>query len=144
MSIAHSRNNSDRQVGQSRQRHRRILAQMTIGMAVIGIAISSCSSSAQDAAADAHAYQLAQHLTSQNVTMYGAYWCPHCESQKELFGDAVEVLNYVECDPQGENAQPQLCQDKSIQGYPTWEIDGVLYPGTHSLKELAELGRKRR
>jgi glutaredoxin len=83
--------------------------------------------------------QLAEHLTTQNVKMYGAYWCPHCSDQKQMFGDAVNVIPYVECDPTGDNAQPQLCRDKNIQGYPTWEINGQLYPGTQSLEELAKL-----
>jgi hypothetical protein len=71
--------------------------------------------------------------------MYGAFWCPHCADQKDLFGSAVDDVPYVECDPEGENAQPQLCRDKDIEGYPTWEIDGELYPGTRSLEELAQL-----
>jgi len=71
--------------------------------------------------------------------MYGAFWCPHCTDQKELFGEAVQAVPYVECDPDGEKAQPQLCQEKGIQGYPTWEIDGELYTGVRSLEELATL-----
>ncbi len=73
--------------------------------------------------------------------MYGAFWCPHCEAQKELFGPALDNVPYVECDPGGESPQPQLCQDKGIQGYPTWEIDGEFYPGVRSLEELATLTR---
>ncbi|NER83769.1 MAG: Vitamin K epoxide reductase, partial [Leptolyngbya sp. SIO1D8] len=90
---------------------------------------------------DSKAYQqaLAEHLTDQGAIMYGAYWCPHCANQKELFGAAVKTLPYVECDPEGENAQPQLCQAKNLVGYPTWEINGELYPGVHSLEELAAL-----
>ena len=71
--------------------------------------------------------------------MYGAFWCPHCDTQKQLFGGAVTQIPYVECDPEGESAQPQLCQDKGIQGYPTWEIAGEFYPGVHSLETLASL-----
>ena len=92
-----------------------------------------------ESADSAYAEQLANHLTAQNAVMYGAYWCPHCADQKALFGRAVAAMPYVECDPGGKNPQPQLCQDKGIQGYPTWEINDEFYPGTHSLKELAEL-----
>ncbi|HEY9887867.1 MAG TPA: hypothetical protein V6D02_05660, partial [Candidatus Obscuribacterales bacterium] len=53
--------------------------------------------------------------------------------------EAVDDIQYVECDPEGENAQPQLCREKDIQGYPTWEIDGEFYSGTQSLEELARL-----
>ena len=71
--------------------------------------------------------------------MYGSFWCPHCEHQKELFGEAVELLPYVECDPDGVDSQAELCQEKEIQGYPTWEIDGEFYVGGRSLEELAQL-----
>ena len=27
----------------------------------------------------------AQCLTDDGVKMYGAWWCPHCQSQKKLF-----------------------------------------------------------
>lgn len=82
---------------------------------------------------------LAEHLQATGARMYGAYWCPHCEHQKELFGEAVELVPYVECDPEGENSQAQLCQEKEIAGYPTWEINGEFYVGGRSLEELAQL-----
>lgn len=83
--------------------------------------------------------ELANHLNDVNATMYGAYWCPHCTDQKAMFGEAVSTINYVECDPEGENAQPQMCTDKGIEGFPTWEINGELYPGVHSLEQLADI-----
>lgn len=83
--------------------------------------------------------QLATHLSESGAQMYGAFWCPHCQTQKAQFGNAVDAIPYVECDPEGENAQPELCQAKNIQGYPTWEVNGQLSPGVKSLGELAEL-----
>jgi len=71
--------------------------------------------------------------------MYGAYWCPHCAEQKKLFGSAFDYVNYVECDPKGKDANPALCQQKGIGGFPTWEIGNDLYEGTRSLQELARL-----
>jgi glutaredoxin len=82
---------------------------------------------------------LAQHLAATGSTMYGAYWCPHCADQKAMFGDAVDQLPYVECAADGENAQPDLCSAKGVQAYPTWEINGQLYPGVKSLEDLAQL-----
>ncbi|MBD2097553.1 hypothetical protein H6F90_20870 [Trichocoleus sp. FACHB-591] len=82
---------------------------------------------------------LAQHLQQTGAKMYGAYWCPHCADQKALFGPAVATVPYVECDPKGEKPQPDLCQAKQIEGYPTWEIGDHLYSGTRSLLELAAL-----
>lgn len=82
---------------------------------------------------------LAQHLTNIGARMYGAYWCPYCNRQEQLFGDAFEAIDYVECDSRGANARPQLCREAGIQGYPTWEINGQLYPGMQTLETLADL-----
>jgi len=121
------------------------------GVAVLGLTLTGCASgptgsnsSNREATAPLPAdapyeARLATHLAEQDAAMYGAFWCPHCSDQKELFGDAVDQVPYVECDPEGENAQPDLCTTKAIKGYPTWEIDGEFYPGTRSLEELAQL-----
>lgn len=83
---------------------------------------------------------LAQHLSENEITMYGAYWCPHCYEQKALFGkEAFAEIDYIECDPEGEKAQPQACQAAGVRSYPSWEIDGQLQPGRIPLEELAEL-----
>jgi hypothetical protein len=83
---------------------------------------------------------LATHLQRINARMYGAYWCPHCHSQQELFGkEAFTVLTYVECDPRGKDAQPDLCKAANIKAYPSWEIRGKYYMGTQSLEKLAIL-----
>ncbi|MBO0352120.1 vitamin K epoxide reductase family protein [Phormidium pseudopriestleyi FRX01] len=83
---------------------------------------------------------LARHLTAVGAKDYSAYWCPHCHEQKELFGkQAVSEINYIECDPVGQNPQPQLCKAAQIGGYPTWIINGEQYPGVRSLSELAAL-----
>ena len=88
----------------------------------------------------AAAIALAKHLTEQKAVLYVAYWCPHCHRQKQLFGrEAVSSLTIVECAPGGVNPQPQLCQDKGVTGYPSWEINGKMYAGTRTLRQLARL-----
>ena len=47
----------------------------------------------------------AQCLAQKQVTMYGAYWCPHCENQKKLFGSAWEYVPYEECAIRGQREQ---------------------------------------
>lgn len=82
---------------------------------------------------------LAKHLTATGAKMYGAYWCPHCQDQKKLFGEqGVAQMPYVECDPGGPNSQAGVCQSKQIKGYPTWEINGQRYSGTQTLQQLAQ------
>lgn len=80
----------------------------------------------------------AQCLTEKNVVMYGAFWCPHCANQKKLFGKSFQYVTYVECDPQGKNSQPDLCLQKGVQSYPTWEINGTIESGEMPLNVLAE------
>lgn len=82
---------------------------------------------------------LAKHLTATGASMYGAYWCPACATQKALFGDAFRHVRYVECDPKGKDANPFLCAQKGIRAYPTWEIGGRLYEGVFPLQQLAQL-----
>lgn len=83
---------------------------------------------------------LARHLKSVDAKFYGAYWCPYCHAQEELLGKAAfSEINYIECDPRGKNAQPDLCMAANIQGFPTWEINGKFYQGLQSLDELAEI-----
>ena len=39
----------------------------------------------------------AQCLTDKGVTMYGSVNCPHCLSQKAMFGESFQYVTYVEC-----------------------------------------------
>ncbi|ELR99253.1 hypothetical protein [Gloeocapsa sp. PCC 73106] len=83
---------------------------------------------------------LAEHLQGIDAKIYTAYTCPHCHSQKELLGKkAASLLNNIECHPDGENAQPELCEAAGITGVPTWEIKGELYPGVQPLETIADL-----
>ncbi len=82
----------------------------------------------------------AKYLSDNNIVMYSAYWCPHCNDQKQLFGkEAVEELIIVECAKDGKNNKYKLCQNKGIEGFPSWEINNQIYTGSMSLNELAEM-----
>ena len=84
--------------------------------------------------------EFAKYLKDNDVVKYSAYWCPNCLNQSELFGkQAYKELNVVECARDGINSQTQLCIDKKIKGFPTWEINGNLILGVLSLKELSKL-----
>jgi hypothetical protein len=64
------------------------------------------------------AIELAKAMNEKGITMYGAYWCPHCSRQKELFGqEAWGYVNYVECAPKGYGFKG-MC--KNVDGYPTF------------------------
>ena len=83
--------------------------------------------------------QFAQCLTDKGVKLYGTYWCPNCEEQKKLFKDSFSKIEYIECDPKGENSQSLLCTQKGIDSIPTWEFaDGSMMVGLQKLESLSE------
>ncbi|OSX68599.1 hypothetical protein BU14_2518s0001, partial [Porphyra umbilicalis] len=86
------------------------------------------------------AMRLAKRLEEQGATMFGAYWCSHCYAQKQLFGEeAFARIRYVECAKDGAQSQSSLCREKKVPGYPTWEINGALYPGEMDLADLQNI-----
>lgn len=79
-----------------------------------------------------------QCLKSSGAEFYGAFWCTHCQKQKELFGSSKQYLPYIECS-NPDNSQTQICKDKKIEGYPTWIFkDGSQLSGEQTLQTLAE------
>ena len=81
----------------------------------------------------------AKCLTNNGVKMYGAFWCSHCKEQKEMFGDFIRYINYIECDANGKSARPEECAKAKIESYPTWIIDNQKYSGVKTLEELSKL-----
>lgn len=83
--------------------------------------------------------EFAQCLKDKDVVFYGAFWCPHCQNQKAMFGKSAKLLPYVECSTPDGKSQIQICKDKNIEGYPTWEFaDGSRESGEVSLSRLSE------
>jgi glutaredoxin len=82
---------------------------------------------------------LARHLKKIGAACYTAWWCPHCQEQRESFGkEAVEVAPFVECSSENRRQLP-ICRDQEIENYPTWIINGEKYLGGRDLSELIEL-----
>ncbi len=85
----------------------------------------------------------AKCLTEKGVKFYGAWWCPHCQNQKAVFGDAVQHVDYVECEKTPDVSQgsiTQACTDAKIEAFPTWIFpDGSQQLGELSLERLSEL-----
>ncbi len=81
----------------------------------------------------------AQCLKKKGVTFYGAFWCPHCQNQKTLFGKSQKYLPYVECSTPDAKDQLPICKQKKVDGYPTWEFpDGSRESGEVALQTLAD------
>ncbi len=91
-----------------------------IAIALIGAAVYSVQNDKIPGALD----DFATCLKDKGATFYGAFWCPHCQAQKKLFGRSVAKLPYVECSLPSGQGQTQVC------------IDNVT--GEQSLKTLAD------
>jgi hypothetical protein len=80
-------------------------------------------------------------LADRGVKMYGAWWCPHCQEQKEMFGASFEYAPYVECGIKGDpHGQAQVCKDQNVTHYPTWQFPptGERVERVFSLQELSD------
>ncbi len=82
--------------------------------------------------------EFTQCLSAKGTKFYGAFWCSHCQNQKALFGKSAKLLPYIECStPNGQGVLP-VCQEKKIQGYPTWVFaDGTRLSGEVALQTLS-------
>ncbi|CAE7946504.1 EMB2247 [Symbiodinium sp. KB8] len=100
------------------------------------------------------AMTVARKLEEKRAVLFGAYWCPYCDQERQALGREVfdgrkEYVRYVECDPRGENAQPGLCQAAGVTSFPTWAVavepntpEGLpfeLYPGFKGLNGLERM-----
>lgn len=98
---------------------------------MVALAVSARNSSTPKASASLDTF--AQCLAKKNITMYGAYWCPHCQNQKAEFGSSFKYVPYVEC-----TVETQKCVDAKINGYPTWILpDGTRLEGEQTLQKLS-------
>lgn len=83
--------------------------------------------------------QFATCLKDKGALFYGAFWCPHCQDQKKMFGSSAKMLPYIECSLPDASGQTPVCKEKKIEGYPTWIFaDGTQESGTLTLAQLAE------
>ncbi len=85
----------------------------------------------------------AKCLNEQGLRMYGTFICSICKKQRNLFGSSFQYIEEIECHPNGENPQTELCFEKEIAKTPTWilEKDGVeikRLKGYQNLETLTE------
>ena len=85
----------------------------------------------------------AQCLTEKGAKFYGAWWCSHCQNQKKMFGDALQYVNYIECEQTPGTSQGSLtdtCKTAEIESFPTWDFaGGVRKTGELTSAQLSEL-----
>lgn len=68
-------------------------------------------------------------LEEADATLYTTYWSPHSQDQIDSLEGVQTSVEIVECDAEGQNAEPQRCQQSGVDTYPTWELNGELYEG---------------
>jgi hypothetical protein len=112
-----------------------VIVIIVLVLGVAGLALVNKNSTAGSTKYDA----FAQCLKDKGAIFYGAFWCPHCQAQKKLFGASVKLLPYHECSTADGAGQLQECIDAKITGYPTWQFaDGSRLNGEIPLATLAE------
>src|SRR3989344_9224518 len=112
---------------------------LIIGLLILGTIATVLLRSTSAPAVPGQYDAFTQCLKDKGAIFYGAFWCPHCQTQKKLFGSSVKLLPYVECSTPDGNGQTKECTDKNITGYPTWEFsDSTRLNGEIPLEQLAE------
>jgi large repetitive protein len=82
--------------------------------------------------------EFAQCVNDSGTKFYGAWWCPHCQAQKALFGKSQKLLPYIECSDKN-RTQNETCNTAGVQSYPTWDFpDGTRETGELTFEQLAE------
>lgn len=76
----------------------------------------------------------AKCLNEKGAVMYGNDFCQYTAKQLNMFGKSGKYLNYVKC---ADNEK--LCNLKSIDITPTWEINGKMYEQVQNFDTLGNL-----
>jgi hypothetical protein len=76
---------------------------------------------------------LAECIGQKGIIMYGADWCPHCQNEKNAFGDEFQKIPYIEC-----GKDPSRCIAAGVKAFPTWAFsDGHTLVGEQGLAGIA-------
>jgi len=112
---------------------------LIIGLLILGTIASVLLRSPGVPAGPGKYDEFTQCLKDKGAVFYGTFWCKYCQTQKKMFGSSQKLLPYVECSSANGQSQLQVCADKNIKGYPTWEFaDGSRLTGAIPLQQLAE------
>ena len=87
----------------------------------------------------------AKCLTEKGVQMYGSVTCATCAKQRKLFGDSMQYVSEIECNPRYPHPQTERCVAKKIDHTPTWILENTdqseikrMTSGLQSFEALAE------
>lgn len=71
---------------------------------------------------------------ASKTTLYSSKYCPHCQDQKAILSNYLSLFKNIDC-----LDEPGKCDEAGVDRYPTWQIEGKLYPGVKSINELKKL-----
>ena len=77
-----------------------------------------------------------QELVETSATLYGGNWSGCTQKQMADLGiqeNYTQGLDYVDCE-----VEAAFCRQMNVTLYPTWQINGQLYPEYYSLEKLSE------
>ena len=78
--------------------------------------------------------QQLMNCIASKATLYSSKYCPHCQNQKAILGNYLSLFKDIDC-----LDNPKACDEAGISQYPTWIVNGKLYPGVKSINQLKEL-----
>lgn len=119
-----------------------VVARMAFPVLIAGVVAAGVTYFAQTGNVVKKDYTIfVQSLNERGVVYYKSVKCNNCKRQEKLFGESIKKLNSVECHPDGENPQPELCLTKGIKKTPTFliEMGGVEVKRLEGLQQLDDL-----
>ncbi len=113
------------------------IKKMIIAIVILGVLFTAYK--VYDANTPGKYDTLVQCITKSDAKMYGAFWCPHCNNQKQMLGKSAQYLPYIECS-QPNRVQTEICNKANITSYPTWEFkSGERIIGELTPEKLSQL-----
>lgn len=109
---------------------------LLIAIAAVIVNISNVPFPKTSSSTDYDAF--AKCLTENKAVLYGAFWCPHCQTQKKMFGSSIEFIKYVECSTPDGKSQTEICKQEGVTAYPTWKFNGKVVEGGLDFAGLSE------
>ncbi len=82
---------------------------------------------------------LVANLKTTGVIAYGFNSNAETKRQLAIFGQAISNLDYVECDSQVANSNPDECIARGISDYPTWVKGDQKFVGFKTLEDLEKI-----
>ena len=109
---------------------------------IAGIAVAGIMYFSQTGVVSKKDYsELVQCLNEKGVVYYKSVRCSTCRRQEALLGSSYARLNSVECHPEGENPNPELCLAKKISKTPTFLVgqEGLELKRAEGLQQIKDL-----